>query len=250
LIKNSKNYFFNKDIFLVTQNPLAIDSKDSQYPIDSGCTHDFTNGTDFALDLMKFFPGKKTLLDLGTATGTVPLSMRKVGLIAVGLEGSDAPRQQKLGAWTEYWNITATCNIGKPFKIIDIEGNPIIFDFVTAWGVIEHIPLKDIPIVMNNILNHTNKDSIIILNIDLGYNPIDGYHMLWKNHRVIKDECQERINIIRRLLSDFFIIDERLKKLTKWRYCRPTKVEMETNLKAKVNIYSGRSYWWLKKKEG
>ena len=39
------------------------------------------------------------LIDLGTACGKVPLSMRDAGMLSVGLEGSDKGRKADIGCW-------------------------------------------------------------------------------------------------------------------------------------------------------
>ena len=241
------DFLFDKDIFLITAYPIACNSLDYANPNDSGSTHDFTDGTDFALDLIKYFPNKKALLDLGTATGIVPLTMRETGLLAVGLEGSDEPLKRELGAWKVMPDIVRTCDISKPFRIVDREGNRIIFDFIVSWGTLEHIDFRNFTQTLENVYNATDKNSIICLNIDLGYNPSDGFHLLWKDWQG-EDEVIEKLKILKFMLTTFFIIDEELQKLTDWHYCRPTKEEIKANLKLSVNKFSGRSFWWLRKK--
>ena len=218
---------FDEDIFLLTGHPIAKDSRDAMNPEDSGATHNSTDGADFAVDLMGAFPGKKTCLDLGTATGWMPLTMRRAGMLAVGLEGSDEPKKRGLGAWKEAPNIVRTCDIGKHFFITDGKCKPVIFDFVISWGTVEHIPFKDIATLMNNILRHTDENSIIFLNIDLTYVAVDGYHQLWENYPGSKE-------VIRWFLSDFFVIDEELGNKN-WRY-------------SKIPDNDIRTYWWLRKK--
>ncbi len=239
---------FGKDVRIVTQFPVALESRDTEHPEWSGSTHDFTDGTEFALELMQAFPGKRTLLDLGTATGSVPLTMRKAGMLAVGLEGSDIPQETKIGAWKEMPDIVRTCDISKPFEIVSQEnGDPITFDFITAWGVMEHILLKDFCQTLINIQEHMNDESIAILNIDIGYNPADGLHLLWRNWQG-GDELQEKLTILRFMLSEFFHIDAEDHAMRDWNYCRPTKAEREANERLGVHKHSGRSFWWLKKK--
>jgi len=251
-------FLFGKDIFLQTDNPIAVLSSDRLAPSGGSGIDNFTDGTDFAEDLKAYFPGKKTLLDFGTATGTVPLTMRKAGMLAVGIEGCEMFKKNNEGAWSEMPDIVRLCDAGKPWRIVDTTGKNIIFDFIISWGTVEHIPLKDIHNTMESILAHTDKNSIIMLNIDLGFNPDDwidengvhrGFHMLWENYprkgqRYIREET---IDMLYWILADYFIIDRELEKIN-WRYSRPTKKEVEDVRAAGWTAKEGRSYWWLRKK--
>ena len=164
-----KQFLFDKDIFLKTDYSIALDSPDHINP-HGGTRSDFTDGTDFAEYLLDLYPKKKTLIDLGTATGKVPLTMRETGMLSVGLEGSDTSQKKQLSAWREMPDIVRTCDISRPFQIIDENNNPVKFDFVTSWGVFEHIHSDRLGILWNNIVNLMHKKSIGIFNIDLGCN--------------------------------------------------------------------------------
>ena len=225
--KEEMKFLFDEDIFLLTGHPIAKESRDAMNPEDSGAVHNSTDGADFSVDLLGAFPGKKTCLDLGTATGWMPLTMRRTGMLAVGLEGSDEPKKRGLGAWKEFPAIVRTCDIGKPFFVSDATGKEVIFDFIISWGTVEHIPFKNIAVLMENIRRHTDTDSIIMLNIDLTYVAADGYHQLWEHYPGSKEA-------IKWMLSDFFIIDEDLGSRS-WRY-------------SKMPDNKIRTYWWLRKK--
>ena len=250
---------FDHDIFLRTDYPVATGSNDHISDLDiTGATRDFTDGAPFAQELLGVFPDKKTLIDLGCATGEVPLTMRAAGMLAVGLEGSDKPKRAKLGCWSQAPDIVRTCDIGKPFTIVDLSGAPVTFDFVTSWGVLEHIPEHDFRCCLENILRLMHKDSIGILNIDLGWAEA-GVHMLWANHpeggchRGQSDhegcDAPTRYTYLQEILPKYFTIDDALKQSREWSYCRPTAIELKALQKAGDHIHAKRSYWWIRKQQ-
>lgn len=245
-------FIFDKDIFLLTKYPTARESRDRNNPDGSGSVNDFTDGMGFAVDLMEQFPGRRSLIDLGTATGTVPMTMRKAGMLAVGLEGSEAPKIRGLGCWSEMPGIVRTCDIGKPFQICDADGKLVIFDFVTAWDVIEHIPEGDIRQLLATVETLMGPDSILILEFSLAYNPLDGYHQLWENweNGAYEDGSWEARDIwFRELVSTHFVIDERLKNLWNWNYCRPNDQERQYSRDNGLEEFPfSRPLWWLRKK--
>ena len=68
------NFVFDEDIFLVGDNAVAETSTDRLDKRDwSGAVNDYTDGTGFAAELLREFAPRRSLIDLGTATGTVPL---------------------------------------------------------------------------------------------------------------------------------------------------------------------------------
>lgn len=263
-------YLFDRDIFLVTQNDVAetsVDRLDSNEA--SGTTVDFTDGEPFAKEVMEVFPDKRSLIDLGTATGWVPFTARRAGMLAVGLEGSEKPKQKNVGAWAEMPEIVRTCDIGKPFRITNKSGNDVKFDLVTSWGVLEHIPVEDFDRCLENVYGLMHADSLGILNIDLGYNPADNFHMLWAETNDCDGKGQEDF-LFSRLSRRFDVLYATSANLTgsvvlptsrdlvgdetrlvrDWNYCRPTESEKVGNRKLGAHIHCGRSFWWIKRRSG
>ena len=212
-----KKHLWNKDIFLKTEYPVALDSPNHLNPY-GGSQQDFTDGTKFAEDLIKNFPEKKTLLDLGTATGTVPCSMRKV--------------------WKELPEILIleTCDISRPFKIVDSLNEIVKFDFITAWSVIEHIDPKRLQILFENINFHLKETGYGIFKIDFGVNE-------WHQSIKTKEEWDT-------LLLKYFGIDREIKEKYNWHYCRPTEDEIKRELEllhTNNDIRKGGDFWWVRK---
>lgn len=179
------DFVFGKDVFLETKYPLALDSKDDWSPEEYehvfgrfplSIVADFWDGSDMARDLLKMFPGKDKLLDLGTATGSVPLSMRKVGMKALGLEGQPCKdlvipvrffKDPDLYAWTVSPEIVDTCDVTYPFKIVDNARDVVKFDYIISTDCFEHLREERLLTLLDNIYNHLKDDGYGIFDIAL-----------------------------------------------------------------------------------
>lgn len=236
----SLKYLFDKDIFLKTDFPIAFDSPDHINP-HGGTQHDYTDGSGFADYLLKHFPYRKALIDLGCATGHVPLTMRETGMLAIGLEGSDKSKKRKLSAWELMPDIVRTCDISRPFKIVDKNDNPVKFDFITSWGVFEHVHSCRLDILWQNIRDLMHDESIGIFNIDLGMNE---WHLSggW-SQKMWQKQIEDNFYLMKNTTFD----DNGNFKFHP--YCRPTKRELEYANENELPFYSGRTYWWVKLKK-
>jgi cyclopropane fatty-acyl-phospholipid synthase-like methyltransferase len=179
-------FIFGKDVFLKTEYSLALDSKDHWSP--AGQEHqyggfplsivaDFWDGNDMAKCLLEKFPDKKTLLDLGTASGSCPLSMRKSGIKALGLEGQDVKhldiddkylKNADLFAWKLSPEIVETCDITYPFQILNQNNEIIKFDYIISTDCFEHLRTERLPALLENIYNHLSDDGYGIFDINTG----------------------------------------------------------------------------------
>jgi hypothetical protein len=235
----ANNLLFDKDIFLKTNFPVAVDSPDHIDPW-GGTQTDFTDGSRFAKHLLELFPEKRTLIDLGTATGTIPLTMRTTPILAVGLEGSDVSKTKGLAAWSEMPGIVRTCDISRPFQILDANHLPYKFDYVVSWGVFEHIHSDRLDILWQNIQGLMGPESIGVFNIDSGENK---YH---QSGGLDRNGWQEKISANFEIINDLtFDADGQFKYHP---YCRPRANEIEYILKYRLTFDSGRTFWWVKLK--
>jgi len=187
---------FERDIFLCSTFPFTTDSKDDWSPI--GCDHeyhykplslvaDFWSGEEMAAALLKKFPGKSTLLDLGTATGSVPLTMRETGMLAVGVDGLDVrnfdirnymmARPERF-CWNVAPGLVTNCDITQPFSIVNQGGALVQFDFIISTDCFEHLITGRIPEMLKNVHNHLKDDGYGIFEINTG--------AFWNIHQTVE----------------------------------------------------------------
>jgi 2-polyprenyl-3-methyl-5-hydroxy-6-metoxy-1,4-benzoquinol methylase len=140
---------------LFTDHPVALDTDDTTHP--RGAMNDNSICYRFNQKLPRLFPDRSRLavLDLGCAGGGFVRSLIDDGHFAVGIDGSDTPRLLRLGEWGTIPHHLHTCDITKPFALRDrATGDPLRFDAITAWEVLEHIREDDLPGLMRNIADH------------------------------------------------------------------------------------------------
>lgn len=102
------------------------------------------------------------MLDLGCSGGQLVADFRSVGWDAVGLEGSDFSLKHRRANWKTLANVSLfTCDIAKPFRLT-LDGDAALFDLVTAWEVLEHIPEAGLHVLFSNILEHLRPGGLFI----------------------------------------------------------------------------------------
>ena len=151
---------------LETAHPLAISSNDTKFP--RGSKNDNSIVPRFNHKLYEFLGRQAPLrvLDLGCAGGGLIRSLIDDGHLAVGLEGSDYPFLHQAGEWSTIPLHLFTCDITKHFELTDRETNkPLLFDAVTAWEVMEHIPEEDLTGLFENIERHLAPGGYVLFSI-------------------------------------------------------------------------------------
>ena len=247
------NFLFGKDIFLKTDYPYAKDSRDNwSAPEENFIFHfkpvslvsDFWSGANFAEALLKKFSGKKTLLDLGTATGSVPLTMRLAGLDAVGLEGLPVQSYELKSymmkdpywfAWEVAPEIVETCDITQPFRIEDTKGEIKKFDYIISTDCFEHLVTQRIPILMENIYNHLADDGYGIFEINM---------VQWMG---IHQTCKRERWWHNRFKKGYFEICKDLTNMD-FEYVRSKRVKGDLIYRDSGEIDPGKFLIWVKKK--
>lgn len=179
---------------VITEFPIAFDSEDFLVP--GGTMHDSSRNHRFN-ELLYELTGHKPLriLDLGCAGGGFVADCLKDGHEAIGLEGSDYSTKwdgpggtdaeravRKPGKRAEWANIPDnlfTCDITRPFTVIDIDhiliddqdggrGYAICqFDVISAWEVMEHLPADRLPTLCDNVKRHLAKGGMWIMSVSL-----------------------------------------------------------------------------------
>lgn len=161
------NIMFN----IITNNPVAIDSRDHTNP--HGTKADNSVNQVFNNKLYELFRTNKCLkiMDIGCSGGGFVKNCIDDGHIAIGLEGSDYSRNHKRAEWVTIPDNLFTCDVTHPFEIND-ENGKVVFDIVTAWELMEHLPADRLSTVCNNIRRHLARDGIWIMSIS----PNKEYH--------------------------------------------------------------------------
>ena len=170
---------------LYTKHPLAADSVDTLHP--RGAKQDNSICLRFNQRLYQLFHNKPALkvLDLGCAGGGLVRTLIDDGHFAVGLEGSDYPRLNQFGEWGTIPHHLFTCDITKPYTLMSrLPQQPIMFDAITAWEVMEHIPDDRIEPLMANIDRHLAPGGWVLFSIAtfLDWSPATG--VAW--HRTVQ----------------------------------------------------------------
>jgi len=155
-----------------TEWPVALDSPDTLAPW--GIFRDNTKSDNFFQDIENFFKRKITYLDCGIAGGKLVTQAIESGHNACGLEGSnywcdkldqdcDQARQ-----WKQYYGKNFfTCDISRPFEIVDENNTIVQFDVITAWEVCEHLKTERLNIFIENIKKHLKSEGIFVGSISM-----------------------------------------------------------------------------------
>jgi 2-polyprenyl-3-methyl-5-hydroxy-6-metoxy-1,4-benzoquinol methylase len=151
---------------LETDHPVAISSNDTKFP--RGSKNDNSIALRFNHKLYGFLGKGEHLriLDLGCAGGGFVRSLIDDGHFAVGLEGSDYPFLNQVAEWSTISMHLFTCDILKPFRLLDRTTNePLEFDAITAWEVMEHIPEAELPALFESLDRHLAPGGYLIFSI-------------------------------------------------------------------------------------
>ncbi|HLY75873.1 MAG TPA: class I SAM-dependent methyltransferase, partial [Planctomycetota bacterium] len=147
-------------------HPVAVSSDDHKHP--RGSIYDNSVHAAFNARTNELF-GQRTplkLLDLGCAGGGLVRSFLAEGHVAVGLEGSDHSLRLKTGEWGLCPLHLFTCDLTHPFRLLDRDGRPMMFDIITSWEVLEHIPEGAVGTLIASISNHLAQGGIFVGSVD------------------------------------------------------------------------------------
>jgi 2-polyprenyl-3-methyl-5-hydroxy-6-metoxy-1,4-benzoquinol methylase len=166
---------------LKTDHSVAMDSDDHKWP--HGTLHDNSKNQLFNVklyDLLAYQPDLR-LLDLGCSGGAFVRSILDDGYTAVGLEGSDMSKKLSSGEWGTIPLHLFTCDITKPFHIQGTEARRELFDVITAWELLEHIPKASLADLIKNIHDNLRPNGYFIASVATfrDENPLTGavYHV-------------------------------------------------------------------------
>tara|TARA_R110000796_G_scaffold97782_3_gene205034 strand:- start:5386 stop:6045 length:660 start_codon:yes stop_codon:yes gene_type:complete len=166
-------------ITLKTKHPIAYDSPDHIFPW--GTKNDNSTNEGFIEETLDFWKqrGKEKInfLDLGCAGGQLAVDYINKGHLGIGLEGSDYSAIHKRANWPKYYNKNLfTCDITEKYELFE-NGypNPIKFDVITAWEVIEHIKPNDLKPFFKYISNNLNVNGFFCGSISMKVEVLEGH---------------------------------------------------------------------------
>jgi 2-polyprenyl-3-methyl-5-hydroxy-6-metoxy-1,4-benzoquinol methylase len=173
---------------LDTSHPVAFYSNDTIHP--RGCKNDNSIAPRFNRKLYQLLADRPQIrvLDIGCAGGGLVRSLLDDGHFAVGLEGSDFPLVNQSGEWSTIPQHLFTCDATQPFTLSRKDtGEPLLFDAVTAWELMEHIPEDRLPGLIANLDRHLAPGGYMLFSIAtfLDWNPETG--VIW--HVTVKPQA-------------------------------------------------------------
>ena len=175
-----------------TDYPIAYDSPDHIQP--HGTKQD--NHTSLGLiEELKQYLNKPSfsIMDIGCSGGQFIVDCNTDGHIAVGIEGSDYSIIHQRANWPLYHNKNLfTADASKPFEVTLLD-EPLKFDVICAWELIEHIAPNDLNALFKNIYSHLKRDGIFIGSIsDNKVEVINGYAL----HQSVFSQLDWRFKIL------------------------------------------------------
>ena len=152
-------------IWLITDAPIAYESLDHLHP--HGTIRDNTRYPRFVAKCEELLGTKENLsfLDLGCSGGGMVLDATLRGHVSMGLEGSDCSLKEQRAEWRLLGDRLQTCDITKPFQMVEKSGRKHQFDIITAWEVMEHIAETDLPQLFRNVFEHLSDRGYFICSI-------------------------------------------------------------------------------------
>lgn len=148
---------------LVTENPVAIDGADHVFP--RGTRNDNTRHLRFVRACEKLFPKPIRHLDLGCAGGGLVWDFLLGGHASYGIERSNFSKLEQRAEWRSIPEYLFTADITKPFAFTDASENPLTFQVISAWEVLEHIHEKDLAGLIDNIDRHLAPSGVFVASV-------------------------------------------------------------------------------------
>lgn len=155
-----------EQIHVETNHPVALGSADHQQPW--GTARDNSRNPEFNAKLYELFKDRFPLrvLDLGCSGGGFVRECLDDGCLAVGIEGSDFSKKTGRAEWATLADRRLfTADVTKPFTISAEAGGvtqPLQFDVITSWEMLEHIAKEDLAVLADNIKRHLAPGGLFI----------------------------------------------------------------------------------------
>lgn len=154
---------------IVTDHPVAYDAPDHTDP--AGAKNDDTHCPAFVAACERVIERRPIrVLDIGCAGGGLVADFLAAGHEALGIEGSDYPRRQGLGAWPALGprGSLLTADMRQRLRIYRNHPGMVnwaMFDITTAWEFWEHIPEEHLYQAMKTLWYHTTTGGLHVASI-------------------------------------------------------------------------------------
>ncbi len=156
----------SRKLFLKTDYPIAVGSYDHINP--DSTTEGVSRPTFFVQNCISVLGQKIKCLDVGSGAAGLVFEYAMNQVLAVGVDGSDFCRLNRIGYWPLLPNNLFTCDITRPFSFLSRDDQTMIdYDVVTMWEVLEHIAEDDLPTLFSNVNRHLGSNSYFIGSISL-----------------------------------------------------------------------------------
>jgi len=155
-------------IRLDCESKIAYDSPDHINPLGTkqdNSRNRFFNEKIYRLYSQVSMKEQLKILDLGCSGGGFVNDCHNDGCFAIGLEGSDYSEDMRRAAWGTIPYNLFTCDITKRFSLYKNDKN-VKFNIITAWEVLEHLDIKGVYGLINNIKKNISKNGIFVASIE------------------------------------------------------------------------------------
>ena len=171
------------NLFIETENPLAINSDDHKFPL--GTMNDNTRAPHFVYAIEQLLKKKCKTLDLGCSGGGLVYDFFVRGHDSYGIEGSDFSLKHQRAQWAIIPDRLFTADITKPFSFVNQSHENQKFDVITAWEVLEHLPVDLLPGFLDNIKKNLEIGGIFVASVaqfeDFNHETGAVYHVTLKS---------------------------------------------------------------------
>lgn len=161
-------------VSIVTDHPIAYESKDHQEPF--GTARDNTKNGMYVRELIARCGRNMKYMDIGCSGGGFVRQFLEQGVFAVGVEGSDYSKIRKRAEWGVIPDYLFTADVTKPMHFIDENDERVLFDAISAWDVLEHIKTEDLPELINNLRANLADGGLFIASIAT-FKDAEGLHV-------------------------------------------------------------------------
>ena len=169
-------------VCIKTEHPLAIQSNDHINP--QSTMEGLVRPTKFVMHCIDNLGNGIKVLDVGVGAAGLVFEFLANGIFALGIDGSDYCKKQKIGYWPLIGERLFNSDITKPFGFYySISNETLLFDLISSWECLEHIAEEDLPAVFKNVINNLTDEGYFIGSISmLPYMDDNGqpYHLTLK----------------------------------------------------------------------